>query len=558
MKNPIRIYDTLKLLWSKTIINSYHSQFIKHFSLLMILAILNLAYGCNNYFKVTKDPRPASESLPDMQNQEKNLILHFENSAWVFQNAEIKENAITGFAFKPYESVLPYAVNSNKPNKYNKNSPEQAALNEVHMYTAEYTRLDSFSVSVPFSGIQKVEIYNQDKNATAGSYFLGTVGITAGVAAFISIIVALTKSSCPFIYTFKGEQPILTGEIFSGSIQSAMERHDFLKIPNESINQELKLKIANEVKEIQHTNLMELWIFDHDKNTDVWIDKYGKCHFTKTLIPSSHAETLTGTNVTDLISFKDSLFYTSTQILGELPLTDGIIMEFPNPKSTDKAKLVVRAKNSFVLDYMMGQFQNQFGDLYGKWFKKQQKASEETLNQWKLDQNLPLSLSVERNGIWEPVDYYNIAGPIAFKEDILSIPLNGNESDPIKVKLEYGNFFWEIDYAGMDYTNDTELNYQIIKVNTAVNQNEKEVSKYLLYDDKQYYDQPEVGDFALVSFKLPEQNSDKRTVYLHSKGWYHVLRNPSGTPDREYLETFRQPGRFNQFVNEYIQTVAKK
>ncbi len=558
MKNLFRPIITILPRLTKRPKQFPRKAFVKFFSWVMIITVLNLTQGCKNYFKVTNDTRHASESLPALQSQNKTFILHLENKSWVFQNPEIKENVLTGIAAKPYQSVIHQQVDSVKPNRYKKNSPQTAVLNEVHIYCTELIRLDSSTVNVPLSAIQKIEIYEKDKNATAGSYFLGALGITAGAAAFITIIIALTKSSCPFIYTINGEQTELTGEIYSGSIQPSIERHDFLKIPYNGNTPELKLKIANEVKEIQHTNLMELWVFDHSKNVQVLVDKYGHYHSVSSLVSPLKAETFAGTDVKNLLQAKDSLFYTNTGIMGELSLTDGLILEFQNPENSKQVKLFIRAKNSFVLDYMIGQFNNQFGDLYKKWQKKQQNAPADQLKQWSLDQNIPLSVAVERNGIWEKADYFNIAGPMAMREDVLAIPLNGTESNPLKIKLESGNFFWEIDYAGVDYSPKSEISYKVIPVKTAMNQNGEEVGKMLQKDDQKYYIQPEVGDNATVSFVMPELTCDERTVILHSKGWYQILRNPTGTPDREYLESFRQPGRFNQFVNEYIQTLSSK
>ena len=318
-----------------------------------------------------------------------------------------------------------------------------------------------------------------------------------------------------------------------------------------------QIKISNEVKEIQHTNLMELWVFDHSSDLKLWVDKNGNYHSVKNLISVGSASNLEGTDVTNLLVNKDSLYYSSSLEDSELPLTDGVVLSFPKPENAENAKLIIRAKNSFVLDYMVSKFQNQFGDLYGKWNKQQQKAPEEKLRQWLLDQNIPLQLSVERNGNWEAIDYYNIAGPMAFKDDILSIPLNGNESNPIKIKLESGNFFWEIDYAGIDYSTDLELNYHIVKASSAINEKGKDLKNQIISDDNNYYIQPEVGNNAIVSFKIPKKLNESQSIFLHSKGWYQILRDPSGTPDRDYLETFRQPGRFNQFVNDYIQSLAE-
>lgn len=537
-------------------INRECSPCMKLISFLLILAMLDLNVGCMNYFKVTQPTKPVTQSIPELQIQNKIFVLHLENEAWVITAPSIIDNEIICYSSKVYEPVLKKPVKVDKPNRYKKKSYEAIVLNEVHIYVSEMARTNNVRLTIPVSAVRRIEIYEKDKGATTGSYILGGLGISALTFGVVSLIVALTKSSCPFIYNTDGEQPELVGEIYSGSVQPALERDDFLKIPIPEDKKELNLKITNEVKEIQHTNLMELWIFNSDNNTDILVDKYQNYHSITGLTEPINAISFNGSDVTQLIQNKDNSFYSSNEISGQLSLTDGVIMEFPNPEKSDVAKLVIRAKNSFVLDYMMGQFHDQFGNLHSKWVKKQKRAEKEDLIQWSLNQNIPLSLSVERNGVWEYVDYYNIAGPMAFKDDILSFPLDGTESNPLKVKLEAGNFLWEIDYAGIDYSKDSEIKYEIIPVINAITQNGKDVSKMLQKDDNKYYIQPDIGDEAEVSFQLPEMTGEKRIVYMHSKGWYQILRNPSGTPDREYLETFRQPGRFNRFVNDNIQSLT--
>ena len=529
--------------------------YMKLISWLLILALLNLT-SCMNFFKVTKSPLSVSQSIVELKAQNKIFVLHMENEAWIIHSPEIVENEIICYTSGAYESVLKKPVKADKPNRYKKNSLESIVLNEVHIYVSEMARNENVRISIPVSAVQRVEIYEKDKGATTGSYILGGLGITALAFGVFMLIVFLT--SCPFIYDMNGDTPQLLGEIYSGSIQPALERHDYLKIPTSYKNQEYKLKIANEANEIQHTNLMELWVFDKEDNTDVLIDKNGACHTLSDIFQPISAVNLKGTNVLELVNKKDNLFYSSNEITGDLPLTDGVILEFPNPNNSNHAKLAIHAKNSFVLDYMLGQFQDQFGDLHAKWQKRQKKATKEHLMQWSMDQNIPLTLSVERNGKWESLDYFNIAGPMAFKDDILSFPLNGTESNPLKVKLEAGNFMWEIDYAGIDYSTDKDLKYEIIPVKTAVTQNGRDVGKMLQNDDNKYYVQPNIGDDALVTFQISNTTGTEKILILHSKGWYQILRNPSGPADRDYLETFRQPGRFNQFVNENIQALTLK
>ena len=538
------------------------SPLMRFISCLLIVSMLNLLAGCMNYFKVRKATGSVVENMDNFSSQNKTIVLHFYDKAWILDSIDISSDSLKAKTYKEYISVLNKPVKPSGANRYitKASNNQSSVLNEVHIYTNELSRFpNSQKISVPLTSIQKIDVYEKDEAATMGSWALGIIGGSAAAFSVFMIILLLTKSSCPFIYTYDKNNYALTGEIYSGSIQPQLERNDYLKLPAYKIeNHKYQLKISNEVKEIQHTNLMELWVFDHSSDLKIWVDKYGKYHTVSNLISSQSATNLAGTNVLQLIEDQDSLFYSSNLNDSELPLTDGLIMEFPKPENATQAKLMIRAKNSFVLDYMTGQFQNQFGDLYNRWNKKQSKAPAEKLRQWMFDQNIPLTLSVERNGKWESIDYYNVAGPMAFKEDILSFPLNGTENSPLKVKLEGGNFFWDIDYAGIDYTQDVKVDYRVIKAVSALNQAGKDVKNQIRYDDNRYYVQPEVGDNAIVTFDFPKDPTESQSVFLHSKGWYQILRDPSGTPDREYLETFRQPGRFNQFVNEYMQTIANK
>lgn len=531
----------------------------KSLCIFFLAFIFLLAPACMNYFKVKHPDPPYEQDVLGYRSQYKNIIIHHEPEAWVVGIDRITDDTIRGYLTEEYVRRYERPIRQKGANRYrtNKKHDESYLLNEVHIYTSSMEKTDRSGFQIPITAIQRIDVYDKDNLATTGSYFLGGVGITAGAMAVLTVIIALTKESCPFIYTLDGDHYSLTGEIYSGSVQPALERNDYLKLPNEQNPLAYELRISNEVKEIQHTNLMELYLFDHSADKEVYVDKYGIYHTVGELITAEKALTFRGEAVNHLVGAKDSLFYFSSEIDGDLPLTDGLILEFPNKHTNEYAKLVVRAKNSFMLDYMMGQFQDLMGNAYGKVMKKQRQKSREELMQWSLDQNIPLMVSVERNGEWQDVDYFNVAGPMAMKEDVLKIPLDGTESDPLRIKLEAGNFFWEIDYVGIDYSEDEVLNCQHIHAQSALNQDGKEIRAVLLNDDRKYYNQEEIGDYADLIFELPPLEQDQRTVYLHSKGWYQILRSPTGIPDRDYLLAFRQPGRFNQFVNEYIQSVAK-
>lgn len=533
---------------------------LKLISLSLVLALLNLTVGCRNYFKVTTSNQPSSETIAGLNAAEKSVIVHFNQKQWLLTDIQIKDSKVTGMLndYQMPPTIKP--VRPNKPNRYTTRAShnQRYLLNEVHLYLDEFSDLGNRKVSIPVSSISKVEIYDKDTASTVGSYFLGALGISAGAFLIIGVIVALTKESCPFIYTKDGDNYNFAGEIYSGSIHKPLERNDYLKLPTYAGQQSYTLKITNEVKEIQHTNLLELLVIDHPENIDILMDKYGKVVTISQHVAPMKATDFAGEDITKLVSSKDNLSYQSNSKEKELPLKDGVIITFPSQANAKTAKVAIHAKNSIVLDYMLGQFHEMFGSAYKRYAKKQQKSSGAAMRKWSLDQGIPLSLYIERDGKWDFVDYYNIAGPMKYKEDVLSVPLNGNETDPLKIKLEFGNFLWEIDNATVDYSIDQKVTLNTISAKTAIDEGQKDVAGLLNKDDEKYYTQPLTDNKAEVTFDLPKPTDLNRTVILHSKGWYEILMNPVGKPDIGKLKSFRQPGHFNRFVNERMKQMEQQ
>lgn len=529
-------------------------------AIILACALLNLTGGCYNYFKIRSSEKPTSEAITPLVDAGKTIIIHFNEKKWLLNDIQINNNIISGSIEEYQNAPTIRPLKPNGPNRYltRASQNQRYLLNEVHLYLEEFAKTKTNQVSIPVSSITKIDIYDKDTATTVGSYLLGGVGIASAAFLVLLVVVALTKESCPFIYTSDGANYQFAGEIYSGSIHKPLERDDYLQLPTYPDQSNYTLKITNEVREIQHTNLLELQVVDHPENVTVLADKYGKFHSLSQIIAPSSAVSFDGTDVTRQVTSKDDLFYQSSTAKTDLPQKDGLIMEFPNPGKAQTAKLAIHAKNSIVLDYMIGQFHELFGNVYNKYMKRQQKAPEEKMRQWALDQGIPLSLYTERNGNWEFVDYYHIAGPMKFKNDVLQFPLNGNESNPLRLKLEFGNFLWEIDYAAVDYSPDQQFTIFTAPVQTAVTEKQENVAKLISTDDQNYYTQPDTDNQAVVTFNLPEQKNQSRTIFLHSKGWYQILHNPKGKPDIAYLRSFQTPGQFNNFVNAELKKVGQQ
>jgi len=497
-------------------------KYTRIISLLLISCFLNYCVGYKRVVVPKEQPINVDEKV---------VILHLTDSEIYLINVKIENENIKG------QTLF-------KTPRYDKSQI-------VHIYTDSTIvapENERASLAIPFNSIIKVEIYDTDVGKTV-LYTVGGIALTIGI---IILIIALTKESCPFIYVFNGETYEFTGEIYSGAIHPPLERHDYLPLPMlKAVDNEYRIKMANEVHEIQYTNLAELFVIDHPIDSDVLVDKYGKTHTINNLQQPIGAFNLNEKPILQDIVNMDSLNYLGEVNNEENNLMDGMILSFNRPQNVKSAKLVINAKNSFWLDYIYGQFYNLFGNAYPDWYEKQKSAPEENLRNWSIQQGIPLSVYIEKNGEWEFIEYYNIVGPVAAKKDILEIDLSDISDAEVKIKLEYGFMFWEVDYVAMDFSPNEQVQKETISLKSAIDQDNEDVSGLLNHDDNNYQILSNIGEEVLLKFPVPEIAPDvRRTVILHSKGHYEVLRNPQGIPDISYLESFRKPGRFIEFSKE--------
>ncbi|MBN2828892.1 MAG: hypothetical protein JXR56_01075 [Candidatus Cloacimonetes bacterium] len=463
---------------------------------------------------------------------------YYNESNYYMTDATLKDDSLSGRMSK---------ITNYKP--YN----QKDFLVDIHMKNTE-VKPDSLPriVDLPLSSIEKIEIYKYDPGMSLVTTVLVSGLTVAAVLFAIMLIILATKESCPFVYTFDGENYNLTGEIYSGAILPSLERDDYLPLPDlKPINNQYQLKMDNQMQEIQSTNLAKLLVIDHPKDSKVLVDKYGVCHTYQNLQQPISASSKLQDDILSLVSESDDLMFPGDADAGEDKTKDEMYFSFNRPEGVDNAKLVIRAKNSFWLDYTMGQFFSLFGDKYSRWFAKQKDSDKAIQPNWALEQGIPMSVYLKQNNEWKFVDYYHVVGPMAEKEMIMPIDLSGINSNEIELKLECGFMFWETDFIGMDFTPDQKVFMEEVALTSAIDHNGEDVARLLNTSDDEYFVMPEIGNQAIMTYAVPQQREGyNRSAFLHSRGHYEVIRNPSGKTDVSYLETFRKPGRLSVFSRE--------
>ncbi len=527
-------------------------------TMMMLFAFLNLVIGCSYKVNTLHESQTYfPHAVQNFKAQEKLFIVHFGDDAWWLRditfNVEMTELHGT-LEILPDNRYNFYNPAGSRVNPFTKKTKH--LLEEVHIHALEYSKSEDFNVVIPVTSIQRMDVYKPDIGRTMVYLAQGLVIVVGAIGtAFLIYVLA---HSCPFIYTYDGERFAFAGEVFSGAKQPGLERHDYLRLPAlQPADDEYLVMVSNELREIQHINLMQLKVIDHPEGVDVLADKQGQFFSISEPLPPLVAKTLQGTDITELISEKDAQKYHFNDAARTDASTDGIILSFPKPPDADEAKLIISAKNSMWLDYVLNSFHEMFGRKYKAFDRKQGRAHPEDIREMMINQGFPLNVYLEKDDEWVLVDFFEVAGPMAMKDDILAINLEGVASEMVNIKLETGFMFWEIDYAAMDFSVNMPLEITTVMASEALDEAGNDVREAIRWDDDLYYVQPEVGNMALLRFPVPELTGESRTIILHSKGYYKVIRDYTGMADRRTLRTFREPGRMPLFSKELYEDLVE-
>ncbi|WMI67322.1 hypothetical protein [Mangrovimonas sp. YM274] len=518
-------------------------------SVILTLSFLNLIIGCSYYNvrDVATTSETISSKIADFSDSYNYVVIHTKGHIWHLDEFVLNENekTISGICTslnEAHKSLKPRE--SKRVHQYTK---KQEPLNELHFYinSTEAPRFGN-EVTFPISEITSISI--NDENT--GRKVANIIGGTVGVIALVAIIVALTKSSCPFIYIKDGNEYQFAGELYPGIITPNMQKDDYLELPDLEIsNNKLDIKVTNELKEVQHTDFLQLVEISHRPDISVLMDQNGNPYtFSSIQAPKKVFEDGEQMDLEAVLA-KDSHAFLFNQDLTSDNSVRQIDFLFDKPiQPTTEAKLYLRVKNSLWLDYIFGKFNEQFGTYYQEFQKQQQNTTKKQSTDWIEAQHIPLSVYIKTKKGWELVERLHTVGPMAYRDQAISVDLSEVKGEQVAIRLETGFMFWELDYVGIDYSKNEELDIAYILPSQAIDGEGKNVREALTTADRNYFTQPNIGDEVTVSFEIePFSNSLKRTYFLKNRGYYNYIRQYNEEPNFRKLKLFKEAGAFTDF-----------
>jgi hypothetical protein len=521
----------------------------KILSCLLSFSILIFIASCHHYYMATQQNinKDTGKTIDSLKQQDRYFILRNGKKAYYMYDQTLSNDRKTltcTLDSLPPDHKLYLTKGRRGVMKYKLNSGDIAVLNEVHFYidSSESTSFGKYTLQL--DKIQKIEVIEKDKGRTTGSYIIGAMGYTVGALAVAAIIIAATKSSCPFVSAYNNNEFLLQGEIYGGAVYPQLARDDYMPLLMQPTQKgTMQVKISNELHERQFTDFADIMIVTHEKGSIVLADEKGNLYQLSNPKTPEAAWTENKKDVLAPLIHKDDnalLHFDDTMVS-----TNYVIVKFNKPEEVLNGKLVLAIKNSYWLDYLYGEMGKGFGSYYNSYIKKQYKTPATKLLKWKKDQDIPLEVSIKFKNGWQKIADLTTIGPLATREIVVPLNLSDIKDSSFEIKLSSGFMFWEIDYAAIDFSTNKNFEIETVSSSVATDETGKNVLPELNKKDGIYLEQPVPGNVVTLEYNCkPQKPNTERSYILHTRGYYIPVRKFIGAPNIAFLNQFKKPGGF--------------
>jgi hypothetical protein len=523
----------------------------KNYYVFICLVFIALT-GCYlNFYRTNTKPSIDPATASRLSSELKYFVIHFANSTNGLEQAKVEGDMLYGKIVPlPFEhSKYLHPDSGSKKNRVKKKDKNDALV-EVHLYTNAELKYGDSLFSASLTSFNRADVYELNKGATTANHILSTVGVVLVTTTIIGLIAFAIACNCPQVYVDNNGAYSFTGGMYSGAVYSTLERMDYLPLNSVPYNaKEISFKIANVKNEQQFINKAELLQINHLSGTHILPDRHGDIHSYNDMHFPVKALINNRDDIKDILKKTDGAFYSFDNAANDNGFSD-VKLSFDKPGNVPTAKLVIHARNTYWAGLLHKEFLQLFGENFEKWREKQEKANTKELEKWQTDQAIPLMVYMKTASGWKFVDYFPLIGNTATRDMIMQIDTKDIRGNKIELKLETAYRFWDLDFAGIDYSADKNFTINIIKPETVLKSDSTDQKTSLLNNDKMYTHLAD-GEFILFKYALPASAGNTVSSYvLASGGYYHTMEPITGKTNYKELYKFQKKGAFDQFSRE--------
>lgn len=404
------------------------------------------------------------------------------------------------------------------------------------------------NMSIPLADVDVISIERVD----GGKTFVATLGITAGVVAGVVVLIALLKSSCPFVYSFDGSGYTLDAEPYGGATSPGLKRTEWGRLNHlKEVGGEYRLKVTNEVDETQYTDELKLVVVDHPRGVSVVADEAGALHSVAVPVLPARAVDTRGRDILSYVKDGDWVYWQSADRDIDPELANGVkeklTFEFPKPAGATRARLVFDGCNTVWASRMVKGYLALHGRELGDYYASLATPgpAQFGLQAWNLREELyRLHVRVLTTKGWVSKGTVAGGGPFVSRDKLYSLDIADVPGDVLTIELTPPIGFWMINHLAVDYGEDVAIRVREIEAVRAVDSRGLDVKPLLASTDNRYFAMPQTGDTADIVFHAPPRvDGLDRSVILKTSGYYDIHMGSLGDPQSDTLNRVRaEPG----------------
>ena len=408
---------------------------------------------------------------------------------------------------------------------------------------------------IPLSDLDLVWVRKTNWGMTIAASTLATLALGAAVAVAILANMEPMEfnfgESCPFVYSFDGEQYVLDAEPYGGAVCPGLERVDWVGLDNlKPMDGRYRLLLANELEEVEHVDEVKLVVVDHPEGVVVVPELSGRMRTVALPRPPASARDGEGRDILPLLSSKDATFWVG-RVEGRDPendddLKDELVVEFAKPGGARSAKLVANAWwtqwGTQAIKPILATQGRELGSFFDRidsegptrlsvmrWF-----AREEMYN---------LQVRVETGTGWKTKALIFGGGPMIAKDKVYALDLSDVPGDTVRLKLTPAAGFWMIDRLALDFSEDAPVRVTELAAGSARDAAGRNVGAELASDDGAYFVIPKGAGPATLEFAVPTQApGSARSFFVKAAGYYDLMLNGDGERTLDLDEVMNKPG----------------
>jgi hypothetical protein len=378
------------------------------------------------------------------------------------------------------------------------------------------------------------------------------VGITVLAMAIAASIAIATKESCPFIYSWDGQQYVFDGEPYGGATMKSLERTDWSRLEHlAEVNGQYRLMLTNEVDETQHTNSLRLLVVDHPRGTRVVMDGEGRPHAFRSIASLRSASDAAGTDLLPWLRADDQAVWEHKlerlTPRGALADTrDHITLEFDRPPGVRQAHLITHVGTALWGSHMIRVMLGLRGQRVTEFYQaiNGNDAFRRQLHEWNEREELyMLGYEVRQGQAWVRQGFILGGGPFMTESRAIPIDLSGVVGDRVQIRIHPPIGFWNLESFQLAWQEDSAV-VATVAARSASGPSGVDALGTLEADDDRYLDFPTTKESAELWFDAPKRRSGmERTIFARTRGWYELHLHGLGEPEYAALDSLtNQPG----------------